>query len=331
MALGATEHSDPAVSAPFSPGTVMLGLHLSAGDAREAVRSLREQAVAAERAGFDGIGLSEHHGGFPGYAPTPIVLAGALVAATERIWGAPCPTVLPLRPSVVVVEDLAWLAACYPGRIGAAFVSGYQSGDFELVGADFEHRMRAFADALPAAVRALAGDPALTGGDPAVSALGTTPVPVLAGAGGPRAARRAALAGAGLLLTSLTDPGAARELVDTYAAEGGTGPRVLIRRVWLGPPPSFAEQMDAYRAADPEATLPGVEANDVMVSGSADDVAARLARDCEVAGADALNLRIFVPDATSADLVDQIERVGAEVLPALRRALDWRPHGAEAT
>jgi len=44
--------------------------------------------------------------------------------------------------------------------------------------------MRAFADALPAAVRALAGDPALTGGDPAVSALGTTPVPVLAGAGG---------------------------------------------------------------------------------------------------------------------------------------------------
>jgi len=36
------------------------------------------------------------------------------------------------------------------------------------------------------------------------------------------------------------------------------------------------------------------------------------------AGADALNLRIFAPDATSADLVDQIERVGAEVLPALR-------------
>jgi len=70
-----------------------------------------------------------------------------------------------------------------PGRIGAAFVSGYQSGDFELVGADFEHRMRAFADALPAAVRALAGDPALTGGDPAVSALAHAR-PVLAGAGG---------------------------------------------------------------------------------------------------------------------------------------------------
>jgi len=91
-----------------------------------------------------------------------IVLAGAWLlqpnASGARRVRPCCPP-----PSVVVVEDLAWLAACYPGRIGAAFVSGYQSGDFELVGADFEHRMRAFADALPAAVRALAGDPALTG------------------------------------------------------------------------------------------------------------------------------------------------------------------------
>jgi len=155
VALGATEHSDPAVSAPFSPGTVMLGLHLSAGDAREAVRSLREQAVAAERAGFDGIGLSEHHGGFPGYAPTPIVLAGALVAATNASGARR------VRPCCPPPQRRCRRGPRVAGRLlPRSHRRGVRLrlpvGDFELVGADFEHRMRAFADALPAAVRALA-------------------------------------------------------------------------------------------------------------------------------------------------------------------------------
>src|ERR1700722_19253107 len=116
--------------APLAPGSVALGLHLAKGDPARAVESLRRQAIAAERAGFDGVALSEHHGGFPTYAPVPALLIGVLLAATETVWGAPCPTVLPLRNSSLVVEELAWLNAAYPGRVGAAFVPGYQARDF---------------------------------------------------------------------------------------------------------------------------------------------------------------------------------------------------------
>ena len=61
------------------------------------VSEMRAQAAAAERAGFDGIMTSEHHGGFPGYLPNPMQAAGWLLDATRTLWAAPCPLLLPLR------------------------------------------------------------------------------------------------------------------------------------------------------------------------------------------------------------------------------------------
>ena len=68
--------------------------------------------------GFAGIMTSEHHGGFPGYLPNPLQVAGFILDSTPIGWAAACPLLLPLRPTALVAEEVAWLAARYPGRVG---------------------------------------------------------------------------------------------------------------------------------------------------------------------------------------------------------------------
>jgi len=303
-------------------------MHRSPGNPAEAVEALVAQARAAEASGFDGVTLSEHHQGFPGYFPTPTLLAGHLLARTDRIWSAPCPTILPLRSTVAVVEQLAWLAACHPGRVGAGFVPGYQPADFDLLGADFDRRRGEFAHALPEVVAALAGSPdGPLAADPAVRALAGRPVPVVSGVGGVGTARLAARAGAGLLVTSLTPVARARALFAAHRAEGGTGPRVLVRRAWLGPlPASAGEQLAAYRRADPDGTIVAGEADEVVIAGTGPDVADQLVSEIQEAEADAVNLRLYVPDADPRTLEAQVGGVGAEVLPVVRRRLGWTLH-----
>src|SRR3954466_1446166 len=82
------------------------------------LNEMRGQAALAVEHGFDGVMTSEHHGGFPGYLPNPLQLAGFLLDAMTTGWAAPCPLLLPLRPAALVVEETAWLAARFPGRVG---------------------------------------------------------------------------------------------------------------------------------------------------------------------------------------------------------------------
>ena len=79
---------------------------------------MRAQAVLGREAGFDGVMTSEHHGGFGGYLPNPLQLTGFLLDAMPGGWAAACPLLLPLRPAALVIEEAAWLAARFPGRVG---------------------------------------------------------------------------------------------------------------------------------------------------------------------------------------------------------------------
>lgn len=312
-------------TSPFAPGTVAVGLHLPTGPLDAAVTGLRRLAIEADRVGFDGVTLSEHHGGYPGYLPVPTLVVAALLQVMTRAWAAPCPTILPLRDRTAVVEELAWLAALHPHRVGAGFVPGYQEKDFVVTGHPFSERRRLFRSLLPEITAALNGR--ARGGlasDPAVAALTDRPVPVLAGIGGPLAARAAAAAGAGILLTSLSGPMESKALVTEYIGAGGAGPRVLIRRAWMGSVPAgVARQLDRYRRAD----LPGPPppaSEDVVVQGDAHEIAEVLAGALEASGADSLNVRLYAEDVAVDDLLEQVETFGREVLPRLRVLLAGR-------
>lgn len=311
------------VARPFASGSVCLGMHTHEGPVDRVVASLRGQARAAEAAGFDGVTLSEHHAGFRGYLPNPVQWCAILLGELRECWMAACPTLLPLRPAASVVEDLAWLAAAFPGRVGAAFAAGYQEQDFAVLESDFASRTSRHWAALPGVVRALSGRAAeALGRDPAVAALAASPVPVLSGVGGPVGARRAAAAGAGLLVTSLTDAHRAAELVEAYRDAGGRAPGVLIRRVWVGAPPASLEsQVELYRSAGSDPSWLVQTGMDPLVSGTAAEVVERLAADLRISGLDALNLRVHLDGASPEAVAEQIAAVGADVLPALRTAV----------
>jgi hypothetical protein len=112
------------------------------------------------------------------------------------------------------------------------------------------------------------------------------------------------------------------ELLERYSAGGGSGPRLLIRRVWIGRHPGgqAAEQLAEYRAAAP----PGRQNNwgdedQSIVGATADDVVERLSAVLDRVGPVSLNLRVHATGIPAGEVEDQIRLLGDEVLPRLRR------------
>jgi len=306
---------------PLAPGSISLGLSVTAGPAAGAVDRLRETAIAAVEAGFDGVTLSEHHGGFPGYLPTPILVAALLRDRLPRGWAIACPSILPLRSAPMVAEELAWSAAAHPGEIAAGFVPGYQERDFAVTGGDFATRRTRYWRQLAEVTALLSGRTAL-GEDPALAACAQSPIPVVSGVAGPLGARHAARAGAGLLITSLPDAQEVARVVGAYRAEGGDGPRVLIRRAWTGGTRVAADaKVGRWRDnAGGAAWLAKTPAG--VATGRGDEVATHLATDARAGGATALNIRVDVDGAGHAETLAQIATLGKDVLPKLRTEFD---------
>lgn len=307
---------------PFAPGSVSLRLYPHAGPAAECAAELRRQAALAERVGFDGVMISEHHGGFPGYWPSPLLVSAWALAATREFWAAPCPLLLPLRAWTQVAEELAWLAAAHPGRVGAGLASGGLALDFELADLDFKARARRFREALPRLCAALRGEAeAPLGRDAALAACAADPLPVVAAVQGPKSAAAAARAGAGLLFDSLQPAETLAMLVRAWRDAGGKGPRIAIRRVWLGAPPrnEVDAQTDFYRSYAPVEAQASWGRDELISAPSGRELAERLAELRERADCDALNLRVHARDIAPERVREQIERLGQEMLPALDR------------
>jgi alkanesulfonate monooxygenase SsuD/methylene tetrahydromethanopterin reductase-like flavin-dependent oxidoreductase (luciferase family) len=287
--------------------------------ATEVVAELRAQAALAAEFGFDGVMVSEHHGGFAGYLPNPIQTAGFLLdAMAAPAWAAPCPLLLPLRPAPLVVEEIAWLAARFPGRVGVGLAAGGLTDDFVRLGVPHDDLTRRFADGLRVVADALGGrDGGTIAGDPAVVRCREHPVPVLSAAMGFTAVRRAAANDVGLLFDSLSTPERIRELTDAYRAAGGTRSCVLVRRAWVGPPPGdlFDAQVDVYRSYSPAKAQARWKGDQVL--GDADAVADAAGR----AGCDAVDLRIHVPGVSPSAAREQIAALGETVVTALRSRL----------
>jgi alkanesulfonate monooxygenase SsuD/methylene tetrahydromethanopterin reductase-like flavin-dependent oxidoreductase (luciferase family) len=102
---------------------------------------LIERVVAAERVGFSGVTVSEHHAGFPRYVPQPLLVSNWLLGVTRSLWSGPCPCLLHLRSPVLVAKELAWTAARYPGRLGVPLASGFAESDYGFLGLQAQHQL----------------------------------------------------------------------------------------------------------------------------------------------------------------------------------------------
>lgn len=288
------------------------------------VDELRQQAALAATHGFDGVMTSEHHGGFAGYLPNPLQVAGWCLEAMPIGWAAPCPLLLPLRPPALVAEEVAWLAARFPERVGVGVAAGALPADFEVMDLTMEDLTGRFAAGLARLAGVLHGtDAGGLAGDPAVAACAQAPVPVVSAAMGFTATRRAAHLGVGLLFDSLSTTARCRKLTDAYRDAGGPGPCILIRRAWLGEPPrdEVEQQVDRYRRYTPRGAQAHWGGDELAGSSDPRAVAEELADAVDAAGADALNVRVHVPGVTRDAARAQIAALGDEVVPTVRDAL----------
>jgi alkanesulfonate monooxygenase SsuD/methylene tetrahydromethanopterin reductase-like flavin-dependent oxidoreductase (luciferase family) len=114
----------------------------------ESLASLTATALAharlADRLGFTGLWLAEHHFQMLGTAPNPAVVLAAIAQCTERLRLGPAVSVLPLRDPILVAEDYALLDLLSGGRLDMGVGCGSQPLEFAGMGRDFERRRESF-------------------------------------------------------------------------------------------------------------------------------------------------------------------------------------------
>ena len=308
-------------SAPFAPGSVSIRLYPHNELPADAVVSeLCAQAGLALGNGFDGVMTSEHHGGFAGYMAQPLQMASFVLAEHATGWAAAAPLLLPLRSTALVAEEVAWLQARHPGRVGLGVAAGALPQDFAAAGVSQADAIGRFKSELPRLVAMLRGeDLGELEGDPALLACRQTPVPVLSAAVSVAAALRAARCGAGILMEGMSAPPRLARLTRAFDEAGGSGSKVLIRRIWLGRPRTglIDTQRAVYESYAPDASSFGED--QTIASDDPDELAARLADTAREVGADALNLRVQLPGMSPEHVREQIERIGSTVVPTLRK------------
>jgi alkanesulfonate monooxygenase SsuD/methylene tetrahydromethanopterin reductase-like flavin-dependent oxidoreductase (luciferase family) len=311
------------IDRPFADGSVCVAVYPHDLPASDIIDDLVGQAVLAEELGFDGVTLAEHHG-LPGYVPNPVQAAEWILAATTRIWAGPCPLILPIRSPGLVAEEVAWLAVRFPGRVVVGFAPGYAHGDFEIAAASRQDRSKRFREALPILVGALSGRAAAPlAGDPAIAATLGRPLVVVSTAAGPVLARNAARCGAGLILGPYNPVPKCRAIFDAYLEEGGPGPRILIRRPWVGSDATARMENLAthYKSigAD-DSWMSERMSSELVFSSDGKEIAERLQSAIHEANASCLRVMFNLPGTTPQEVREQLCRFGEEVLPHLRRS-----------
>jgi alkanesulfonate monooxygenase SsuD/methylene tetrahydromethanopterin reductase-like flavin-dependent oxidoreductase (luciferase family) len=173
------------------------------------------QCEWADARGFVSVTLSEHHGSPDGYLPSPIVLAAAIAARTQRMRLVLAAVIAPLHDPLRLAEDLAVADVVSGGRILPVLGAGYVESEFRAFGRSLAERGRALEEAVRVLRQAWTGEPFAHRG--ATARVTPRPVqrpgpPIWLGGAAPAAARRAARIADGFLP-------AVPEAWDAYRAE----------------------------------------------------------------------------------------------------------------
>src|SRR4051812_1043756 len=169
--------------------------------------------------------LSEHHGTEDNHLPSPIVLASAIAARTERLPIMLAAVVLPFWDPVRLAEDMSVLDIVSDGRVSYAFGIGHRAEEYEHFGVDMRERGRLADEKLALLRRLLTGEPVTAGGrriqvTPACTSPGG---PAIMVAGGSEAAvKRAARHGLGVVLQ--TNQGGLKDLYESECRAHGHEP-----------------------------------------------------------------------------------------------------------
>jgi probable F420-dependent oxidoreductase len=215
--------------------------------------SVAEIAIAAERAGFDGLAFTEHPA--PGarwlaagghQSLDPFVALGGAATVTTRLRLLTYLTVIPYRNPLLLAKSAASVDRLSNGRFILGAGAGYLKGEFAALGVDFEQRNALVDEALDVMPKHWSGEPFdhqgqhfSARGVQALPRPAQSPIPIWLGGNSKRTLQRVAercqgwmpLVGSDALFktTRTPSPGGPaeiaariRELSDAAAARGAT-------------------------------------------------------------------------------------------------------------
>lgn len=119
---------------------------------------IQRHAIEAERLGFDGFALTEHHFWYDGYCPSLLPVLAAIARRTRRITLAPLALLLPLRDPLRVAEEIAVLDQLSGGRLALGFGYGYRAEEFDGFEIDRARRGPRFAEQIEVLRAAFSGE-----------------------------------------------------------------------------------------------------------------------------------------------------------------------------
>jgi coenzyme F420-dependent glucose-6-phosphate dehydrogenase len=307
---------------------------------------LIEQAVAAEKAGFDGIGCSDHLQPWwePGESGHAWVWLGAAGQATEKIpLGTGVTPAGPRYHPVLIAQAWATLEILFPGRPYLGFGSGESLNESPL-GADWPpvgKQIERMDEALELIDRLWSGEKVTHEGkhfstdEAMIHSLPERRPPIYVSAFGPKAAAVAGRRGEGLW--TLADPEQAPEVIDAYksaAEDAGREPgEILLQagfswaqdddaalegaRVWKGAQPDEFYTDDWHRPKDMyeegERQLSDDDLKEAFIISSDPEVHVERIREVEKMGATI----VVLMNNSGADPIGAIDAYSEHVLPVL--------------
>lgn len=318
-------------------------------DAAERYRLVTDQIAQAERSGFDSAWIAQHHfHEAEGGLPAPFVFLAHVAARTSRIRLGTGIVTLPLELPIRVAEDAAVLDLMCGHRLEVGVGPGGNMTAFAAFGLESGERHRLFAAHLDVLRTAWSGGK-LQGGDTLYPASPTLVDRVWQATFSVEGARRAGLAGDGLMLSrtqprppdrpaatlaEIQDP-----MVDAYleALPARVEPRILASRTVF----ATDDRRDAVRFAESgladlvdkraEAGMPVakgsldelIRAFDVHM-GTPPEVVESLLADATLERATDITMQVHSIDPPHPHIMRSIELMAEQVAPAL----GWARGGA---
>lgn len=118
-----------------------------------------DMAAWADRLGFVSLTLSEHHGSPDGYLPSPLPMAAAVAARTERISIQVAAMVAAFHDPLRLAEDAAVVDLISGGRLELVIANGYVADEFAMFGVPMGERVARTTEAIEVLRQAWTGEP----------------------------------------------------------------------------------------------------------------------------------------------------------------------------
>lgn len=321
--------------------------------AAERYRLALAQIQHAERHGFDSAWIAQHHfHEAEGGLPAPFVFLAQAAARTERIRLGTGIVTLPLEMGVRVAEDAAVLDLMCDHRLEVGVGPGGNLTAFTAFGRDSAQRHKLMEDNLNDMRTAWTGG-ALSGGDKLYPASPTLADRIWQATFSVEGARRAGLAGDGLMLSrtqprppdrpDMTLADIQNPMIDAYleALRKGRQPRILASRtVFVADDRAEAVRLaeigakrQRHRLAEAGSLSPSGNAVGDLIArfdihmGTPDDVAASLLADDTLTRATDMTIQSHSIDPPHPYILRSIELMAEKVAPQL----GWAPNHQTST